>query len=379
MTWFAHKPAEDVRVVIDIGSMSLKTVLFEKKGQNISVLKKLVTELPVRGETLSVIKFVNASIREELFKIIKDIHRVPKKIIIGLSGEYVENAIETVAVERPHKTRSISEDEIAAVFKKGIEDISTRHGKTVVIDSFPVRVRVDGYDVEGVYKDMKGSKIEIFIFASCMKKEYWDQFKNLSHILGGVPIRFVSNQFVNAFSIPKIIKVPSALLVDIGARATEVSLVQGEKLYSVSRFASGGDIVTRSIAKALNIEYADANAVKRQYQEQVLPQTVVSKIQGAVRESVASWRKEFIASLSLDQHCIIPDNVFIFGGGASIPDVREFLESGGWASEFSWKQKIPVSFLSAEKISHGILEAGELTGFNEVSFLSLIFYSYLVN
>ncbi|KKU52923.1 MAG: hypothetical protein A3H69_00120 [Candidatus Sungbacteria bacterium RIFCSPLOWO2_02_FULL_47_9] len=376
---FLAKASPDVRVVIDIGSMSIKTVLLEKRGRDICVLKKLVVELPVREEMLSIIKFVNAYIREELFKIIKDLHRVPKKITIGFSGDYLENSIEAIAVERPHKSRNISEEEVAAIFKKSLGEITSRREGMLLVDSFPVRVLVDGYEIEDVYKDMKGQRIGVYIFASFMKKEHWEQFKNLGHILGGIPIKFVSNQFVNAFSIPKVLKANEALLIDVGARATEISLVRGGRIYSIERFLFGGHTITKAIAKALDAEYADADSIKRQYQEQVLPQSVVSKIKGAVDESVASWLKEFISALSLDPHLMIPDNVFIFGGGAFLPELRAVLETGEWTKGFSWKQKTNISFLSAENISHGLLEEAKLTGFNEISFLSLIYYSYFVS
>ena len=353
---FLAKASPDVRVVIDIGSMSIKTVLLEKRGRDICVLKKLVVELPVREEMLSIIKFVNAYIREELFKIIKDLHRVPKKITIGFSGDYLENSIEAIAVERPHKSRNISEEEVAAIFKKSLGEITSRREGMLLVDSFPVRGLVDGYEIED-----------------------WEQFKNLGHILGGIPIKFVSNQFVNAFSIPKVLKANEALLIDVGARATEISLVRGGRIYSIERFLFGGHTITKAIAKALDAEYADADSIKRQYQEQVLPQSVVSKIKGAVDESVASWLKEFISALSLDPHLMIPDNVFIFGGGAFLPELRAVLETGEWTKGFSWKQKTNISFLSAENISHGLLEEAKLTGFNEISFLSLIYYSYFVS
>lgn len=376
---FMHKKTQDIRVAIDIGSMSIKTILFEKKGENLIIIKKMVTQFPLREDTVSIVKFVNTYIREELFQIIKDIRRVPDKVIIGIAGDFMENKISSIKIERAHKNRKVSEEEITEVFKKGVEEVNAENPDAVLIDSFPMRVLIDGYEIEDVYKDITGDTVEIFIFSSLMKKEHWDQFKLLKRILGGIPLKFVSNQFVNAFSLPKILNFPQVLLIDIGAKATEISYVNNSKIRSIHRFLFGGYNFTKLISGSLGVGYVEADNIKRQYEDQILPTSLTNKIKESVLKGVVEWEREFIDILSSDYNFIVPADVFVFGGGLYLREIQDFLKRGEWAVGLSWREKINISFLSAEKITHNILEVTKLSGFNEVSFLSLVYYSYLLD
>ena len=373
------KKTQDVRVAIDIGSMSIKTILFEKKGENLIIIKKMVTQFPLREDAVSVVKFINTYIREGLFQIIKDIRRVPDKVIVGIAGDFLENRITFIKIERTHRNKTVSEEEIAEVFKKGIEEVSVKNPGAVLVDSFPMRVLIDGYEIEDVYKDITGGTVEIVIFSSLMKKEYWDQLKLLKRILGGIPLKFVSNQFVNAFSLPKILSVRDALLVDVGAKATEVSYVNNSKIRSVHRFLFGGHTFTKLISESLGVGYVEADNIKRQYEDQILPSSLVNKIKESVLKGVVGWEREFIDILSSDYNFIVPDNVFVFGGGLYLREIQDFLKKGEWTAGLSWREKINISFLSAEKITHNVLDVTKLSGFNEVSFLSLVYYSYLLD
>ena len=373
------KKAQDIRVAIDIGSMSVKTILFEKKGENLIIIKKMVTQFPLREDTVSIVKFINTYIREELFQIIKDIRRVPDKVIIGIAGDFMENKISSIKIERAHKNRKVSEEEITEVFKKGVEAVNAENSDAVLIDSFPMRVLIDGYEIEDVYKDITGDMIEIFVFSSLMKKEYWEQFKLLKRILGGIPLKFVSNQFVNAFSLPKVLNSPQALLIDVGAKATEISYVNNSKIRFIRRFLFGGYNFTKLISESLGVGYVEADNIKRQYEDQILPSSLTNKIKESVLRGVIEWEREFIDILSSDYNFIVPADVFVFGGGLYLKEIQDFLKRGEWAVGLSWREKINISFLSAEKITHNVLDATKLSGFNEVSFLSLVYYSYLLD
>ena len=374
-----HKKTQDIRVAIDIGSMSIKTILFEKKGENLIIIKKMATQFPLREDTISIVKFINTYIREELFRIIKDIHKVPDKVIIGIAGDFLENKITSIKVERAHRNKKVLEEEIAEVFKKGVEEVNVKNPGAVLVDSFPMRVSIDGYEIEDVYKDITGDTVEIFIFSSLMRKEYWDQFKFLKRILGGIPLKFVSNQFVNAFSLPKILNMDDALLMDIGAKATEISYVSNSKIRSIHRFLFGGYNFTKTISESLSVGYVEADNIKRQYEDRILPVSLVSKIKEAILRGVVEWEREFIEILSSDYNFVVPANVFVFGGGLYLKEIQDFLKRGEWAVGLSWRDKINISFLSAEKITHNVIDVTKLSGFNEVSFLSLIYYSYLLD
>ena len=136
-----------------------------------------------------------------------------------------------------------------------------------------------------------------------------------------------------------------SLLVDIGARTSNLLFIEPGRIFTRS-VPIGGISVTAAIAKEFNEPFAAAEFRKRRDGFACLPGAEeaqdgdgarVSKI---VRNAMMRLHAEVMRSIShyCGQHAgNAPERVFLSGGGASTPSVREF---------FHEKMRVPIEFFN---------------------------------
>jgi type IV pilus assembly protein PilM len=127
----------------------------------------------------------------------------------------------------------------------------------------------------------------------------------------------------------------SSLLVDIGARTTNLIFVEPGKIFTRS-VPIGGSSVTSAIAKEFNEPFAAAEFRKKRDGSAVLARAGgqprdgdVARVSKIVHGTMTRLHAEIMRSIS---HCCAqqqgspPERVFLSGGGASAANVREFFQ-----------------------------------------------------
>jgi len=165
-----------------------------------------------------------------------------------------------------------------------------------------------------------------------------------------------------------------SLLVDIGARTTNLLFVEPGKIFSRS-VAIGGASVSSAIAKEFNEPFAAAEFRKKRggfvslggaYAEPEDPE--VARVSKIVRGTMTRLHAELMRSIShyrAQQQGNPPDRLFLCGGSTSTPYMREF---------FQEKLQVPVEFFNplrnvavseavdAGEVARSAHLLGELTG-----------------
>lgn len=165
-----------------------------------------------------------------------------------------------------------------------------------------------------------------------------------------------------------------SLIIDIGARTTNLIFVEPRKVFSRS-IPIGGTKVTEAIAKDFNEPFASAEERKRQvgfvslggsYQDPDDPD--VARVSKMIRNTMTRLHAEISRSISFykaQQHGSSPQRVFLSGGTATLPYMREF---------FHEKLQLPVEFfnplrnvqvasnLNVEEIGRSAHTLGEMVG-----------------
>lgn len=165
-----------------------------------------------------------------------------------------------------------------------------------------------------------------------------------------------------------------SLIVDIGARTTNLLFVEPGKVFSRS-IPIGGSSITAALAKEFNEPYPAAELRKTKdafvslggaYAEPADPE--IARVSKLVRNTMTRLHAELARSMSFyrsQQQGSAPQRVFLCGGSATMPYMREF---------FREKLQLPIEFfnplrnvtVSAEvnvvDISHSAHLLGELVG-----------------
>src|SRR6266571_3416375 len=137
-----------------------------------------------------------------------------------------------------------------------------------------------------------------------------------------------------------------SLLVDIGARTTNLLFVEPQKIFSRS-VPVGGSSITAAIAKEFNESFAAAELRKKRdgfvspggaYAEPADPE--IARVSKLMRSTMTRLHAEVMRSIShyrAQQQGNTPERVFLCGGTASAPYMREF---------FREKLQIPIEFFN---------------------------------
>ncbi len=136
------------------------------------------------------------------------------------------------------------------------------------------------------------------------------------------------------------------LLLDIGARTTNLIFIESRKVFSRS-IPIGGTKITEAIAKDFGESFADSEERKRRdgyvslgggYADPDDPD--VARVSKMIRNTMTRLHAEISRSISFyrsQQHGAAPQRVLLCGGSASLPYMREF---------FTEKLQLPVEFFN---------------------------------
>jgi type IV pilus assembly protein PilM len=137
-----------------------------------------------------------------------------------------------------------------------------------------------------------------------------------------------------------------SLIIDVGARTTNLIFVEPRKVFSRS-IPIGGTKVTEAIAKEFNEPFAAAEERKRQvgfvslggsYQDPDDPD--VARTSKMIRNTMTRLHAEISRSIGFyrsQQHGSAPQRVYLSGGTSTLPYMREF---------FHEKLQLPVEFFN---------------------------------
>ncbi len=154
-----------------------------------------------------------------------------------------------------------------------------------------------------------------------------------------------------------------SLLVDIGARTTNLLFIEPGKIFTRS-VSIGGSSVTSAIAKEFNEPFAAAEFRKKRDGSLRAggvsaepPDGEVARVAGIVGSTMTRLQAELMRSIGhycAQQQGNSPERVFLSGGGASTPFIQEF---------FQEKLRLPVAFFDPLRN----LTVAESAGFEEIS------------
>jgi type IV pilus assembly protein PilM len=187
-------------------------------------------------------------------------------------------------------------------------------------------------------------------------------------------IGLTTSALYNAFRYNYSDVTASSLLVDIGARTTNLIFIEAGRIFSRS-VPVGGISVTAGVAKEFNESFALAEARKKEagfvslggaYAEPTDPD--VARMSKLVRSTMTRLHAEIMRSIShyrAQQQGTSPARIYLCGGTSSMPYMREF---------FQEKLQVPIEFFNplrnvavapeanAEEIAKSAHLMGEVVG-----------------
>lgn len=376
---FAPRSSVKHLVAIDLGSnTAVRSLLFDydKNEKNCVAIKKHYFELPVREDNASIITPISEHLRRLIFEYIKQVGRVPDQTLIGLGSHFTFNDVITERKIRKRPRESISPAELQAMMNDFLDKNRTRLFNSVpyaLVHLMPFRIMVDGYRIDVLSEKTRGQIVEISLFATYAQDSYWETLWRLKSLWGGLELGFVSNQDAIASALVAAAGVYEALILKIGAKITEASILGEGVILFTGQIGIGGDAFTQAVMKKLGLARNEAERVKQQWGSVTLPEKAEQLASQAMRATAEVWLNELIALLKRQERFVLPEKVYLLGGGARLKAIHEVITEKPWYNELTFYKNLEVRKLEAEDFSSAIFRnvAPPLSGPEEVSLAAL--------
>ncbi|MBI2640651.1 MAG: hypothetical protein HYW91_02035 [Candidatus Sungbacteria bacterium] len=396
MAWYDlfRRESPNLRAVIDVGSHSIKTVVFSAGGArlpvgqgsvfggemsgNIAVPKpKIIKKTAFKFSSAPDPARVVTQLREILFSTLKELGRVPSVITIALGAYLADTSLATWTVGgNLPKKNSVSRRELGIYFQNLFEQ---KHDSGRALVAYPLGVLMNEYRIiprsaqEKIpVKGAVGFQTMLLYFQG----EIGTALASAKQSLGGLPIEFMPLAATYQESIPKGLGIADAFLIDIGGEETALALLKDGAIAQVASFPFGAHHFVRGTAKTLSISFDEADDLKRQYAAGGVGVVKKSELGLFLKEEAEHWKKMFLSSLdSFYATGPLPARVLLFGGGAYLAEIADAVRKPDWIGGFSYVSSPEVQILRAENFFGGETLGGFLTGPEDAGLASLIVYS----
>jgi len=364
-----RKKAETT-LLIEVGTETVKALLFEEKGQKIEILGSSLEYFDRYGifdsrdfETDVLKKAISRAIQKPLAAA-KGEEEMNKSVILGLPAHILKARVirQSLKREEPKKI-IIDEKEEKEIFQKVLEKAkrnicqiySEQSGilpeDIQFINLKILEMKIDGYLVPAIQK-YEGKTLDFIILATFLPNYYLKKIKNIIESLGLTIKAVIQNaQGLNSY----INENTDKIFLDIGGTITQIFLVKGGVLEKIDEFPIGGQIFSKAISEKLGLRETEARILKERYSKRELSKESSERIKEIIWFPCQIWFRNLKLKLKeMTARHPLPLNIILFGGGSQLPDVQDILKNGDWESVSSGGKFEVQIFCPEEKIPEGI-------------------------
>ncbi len=358
MPWFAVNKEKRGRgeayIALDLGTEMIKCLIFENQNQQCSVLGK--GRIAHRGGTMRGGMVINIpetalDVRQAVVAACDQAGRNTKSLVMSLSGDLVKSLITTVHYHRARPDSHIDVNELKNIIYraqwKAFEQIRGLMAKEQaevesgfkLINTTIVDTRIDGYKVSNPL-NFQGGMITLSIFNAFAPLVHLGAAQALAEELELDLTSIVAGPYALTRSL--LVDNPefSAVFIDVGAYLTDVAVVNEGGIFGMQNFALGGNAFSKNLATSLKITPDKAEQIKIDYSSGFIDKRSEGKLHRVLKSTAALWVQGVMESLDEFSHLdVLPNKIFIAGGGAVLPEIRQALLSKAWAEHLPFVKK----------------------------------------
>lgn len=372
---FFAKKKNKLYLAFDVGTHSIRSLSLEYGPEGAIGLKKNISLLPSTETNDGTALKTVTRLREIILRYIRKMGNVPDEVLLGVASNLTFNTLGEAERVRKDKNKSIKPEEINEILNQFVEDhkdLERNSEKFVLAHAEPVHLTIDGYDLDPrQLRKIYGSTIKLHISLNYARDDLWQEIEGLKKMLSGLSINVrPSHMAVAAFLIYKNPKT-DFLLIKIGGKITEVSGVKEGVLIWTESFSVGGEDITKNIANSLKITLPRAEDIKKQYETFIMPENITDPAKKIINTTAENWIAE-LRKLILSKQFLLPEKIYLYGGGAKLTAIRKLLEEKTWARDLTYKESVEVKLLAAEDLTMGLFVNQPLRGPEDVGLAALV-------
>ena len=312
----------------------------------------------------------------------------PTKVIIGMGGEFIKTMTVEVNYVRKNSRAKIDTKEIKDVvykakldsfkeIKKRMTEEENRNSDIRIASAVIADVCIDGYMVMSPV-GFRGNEIELRIFNSILSEKNLKIIKSIAKKLNLDIINIIAEPYAVAMSmgIKEIIKF-NAILVDIGGKTTNVTVISEGNVKKVKTFDIGGRTLTKDLAQELDLEFSKAEKLKINYLNKQNKKDILDKIEKVFDRDLGIIFAGIELSLGefLDSN-LLPSKILFYGGTSQILSESDIADKSALKEKLPFLSKMRSNFVNVSDISNVIDETKKASNLQYVNSISLASFAF---
>lgn len=382
-------------IALDIGTETLKSVLFtmDDLGVKVEKISRIQQQRhAMRSGIITNLDTVLENCRLSMEELCSNLlpEDMPRNVIMGIAGEYIQGVSIIVNYQREDNyAKEVTVKEQSQIINRiknqiennGKKDLSQRTGLQTedieILHITPTGLEIGGMPVNSLV-NYRGKDVRLHFYASFAPKTYVEALKKVAQDLNLEIMGVVAQPFAVARAFAGSSNDDfSGIFIDIGGGTTDVAIVERGNVVETQMFAFGGRVFTKEIAQTLDIDFRHAEMRKIKYSNKDLSKDISRKVKSITYPTARLWMKTLQAALECcDDVDNFPTQIYLCGGGALLPDIKDVL------LEFPWKRYLPfsvvpkVNFFTPDMLELIIDNSGDLRNIFDITPVSLAKFAY---
>ena len=394
---FKNKQREDLNdnhiVALDIGTEFVKALVAEIHDDEIRVIgvgraRQEVSDM--HSGAIADIASVVQNCETALIEAEDQAEIQAKKAVIGIAGELVKGATNTIKYRRPQPNRPLDEAEMEFIIDKIQEraqlkaqreialETGNQEAEIKLVNSAIVGIHIDGYKVSNPI-GFQGKDVSIQIYTAFAPTVHIGAIERVANELALDLMAGAAEPFAVARSVVGSDSSSSftAILADVGGGTTDIAVVNDGGVEGTKMFGIGGRSFTNQIANEMGLSYKNAEKLKVNLSNDKLKSNIAQQAMDAIENTLDVWVSGVELALSdFENIDYLPSRILLCGGGSSLESLTERLENSDWWKELPFNKKPTVKHIKPEEVSGVVDESGKINDHTFITAMGLLRVGY---
>ncbi len=354
-------------VALDIGTENIKALVVQVSGGKIKVIgegrsKQGLTDM--QAGAIADIPEVIANCDKALRKAEEESGYRGSRAVVGIAGELIKGVTNTIHIKRENPETPLEVEEIDDIIKHAQSEAYSRAKEDVLLEigsedvelklvnSALVSISIDGYKVTNP-EGFQGTEVEVQLYTAFSPLVHIGAIEHVVRDLDLELLAVAAEPFAVSRSIIGDDPEPttSAILIDVGGGTTDIAVLRDGGLEGTQMFGIGGRSFTKALARHFDVSFEAAEVLKLRYSKNELKADKRDKVAKIIDEVLEVWVQGVELALSeFDWIDVLPSNILLCGGGASLPEVSKKLRSSDWHKDLAFAKTPKARFIPVEDV-----------------------------
>lgn len=357
----------DYIVALDIGTEFVKALIAKQTDDSLEIVgvgraRQDVSDM--YGGAIADISGVVRNCEEALSEAEDQAGLQAKRVVIGIAGELVKGVTNTIRYRRPQPDRPLDVAEMEFIIEKVQEraqgkaqrQIALETGNEEVevklVNSALVGIHIDGYKVSNPI-GFQGKDVAVQIYTAFAPMVHIGALERVADELALELVAVAAEPFAVSRALlgSDASSNFTAILADVGGGTTDIAVVNDGGVEGTKMFGIGGRSFTRTIAREMDLNYADAEKLKVNLDSEQIKPTVKKDAAAAIDKTLDVWIAGVELALSeFDSVDHLPNRILLCGGGASLTQLVDALSTQDWYKELPFTKRPTVQHIKPNEV-----------------------------